>query len=234
MLPFLLDRRQNYNPTSAQRLYRGLLNIKTKIDCFQTGKISVCYVPVCLPFLLASFLKATLAREWTTAGFLMMRPSRWRRAILRRELAREISLISLGSSQILRCPHLRTSAARRFCNLSDTVSQSIGWCAQKFGFEEESRYEKLVHVRNLKRVLEWWEFKSNSTCWRLHWGMVMNSDTRFCVQVQIEREIILQPKTLSYSQHKILMLPSTLAQSKSISHGCWKNFNRMMMPSIIW
>lgn len=51
----------------------------------------------------------------------MMRPSFCRRATLRRELAREISLTSLGSSQILRLPHLRTDAARRFWSLRDTT-----------------------------------------------------------------------------------------------------------------
>ena len=33
----------------------------------------------------------------------------------------EISLTSLGSSQTLPLPHLRTLAARRFCNFSDTI-----------------------------------------------------------------------------------------------------------------
>ena len=71
-------------------------------------------LPVCRPFLFASFLNVTRARECTTAGFLMIRPSRWRRAMFRRELARAISLISLGSNQILRLPHFKTEAARRF------------------------------------------------------------------------------------------------------------------------
>lgn len=79
-------------------------------------------LPVCLPFLLASFLRLTLARECTTVGFLKISPSRLRRAMLRREFAREISLISLGSSQILFSPHLRTDAARRFWSLRDTVT----------------------------------------------------------------------------------------------------------------
>ena len=76
---------------------------------------------MCRPFLLASFLKLTRARECTTAGFLMMRPSRCRRAMLRRELAKAISLVSLGSNQILRFPHLRTEAARRFWSLRLTA-----------------------------------------------------------------------------------------------------------------
>ena len=82
-------------------------------------------LPVWRPLRLASFLKATRAREWTTAGFLMIRPSRWRRAMLRRELARAISLISLGSSQILRFPHFNTSAARRFWSLRLTGMVSL-------------------------------------------------------------------------------------------------------------
>ena len=77
-------------------------------------------VPVCLPFLLASFLKVTLALEWTTTGFLIMSPSRLRRAMLRRELASEISLISFGSSQTFPFPQSRTDAAKRFWSLSET------------------------------------------------------------------------------------------------------------------
>lgn len=73
------------------------------------------------PFLLASSLAVTRLLEWTTAGFFMIRPSFCKRATLRRELANEISLISLGSNQILRFPHLRTEAARRFWSLRDTV-----------------------------------------------------------------------------------------------------------------
>ncbi len=56
------------------------------------------------------------------AGFLIMRPSRCRREMLRRELARAISLVSLGSNQILRFPHLRTEAARRFWRRRLTVN----------------------------------------------------------------------------------------------------------------
>lgn len=47
-------------------------------------------------------------------GFRMMRPSATSLRIDWRELALEISLTSLGSSQILRSPQPRTSAARRF------------------------------------------------------------------------------------------------------------------------
>ena len=78
-------------------------------------------IPVCRPLRLASFLKLTLAREWTTAGFLIIKPSRCKRLILRRELARAISLISLGSNQILRFPHFNTEEARRFWSLRETV-----------------------------------------------------------------------------------------------------------------
>ena len=41
-----------------------------------------------------------------------------------RLLAMEISLISVGSSQILRLPQLRTEAARRFCSLRDTMADA--------------------------------------------------------------------------------------------------------------
>lgn len=50
-----------------------------------------------------------------------------------RELALAISLVSLGSSQILRLPQPTTEAARRFCvrrlTLLDTsVSTVLAWC----------------------------------------------------------------------------------------------------------
>ena len=80
-------------------------------------------LPVWRPLRLASFLKVTRAREWTTAGFLIIKPSRWRREMLRRELARAISLISLGSNQILRFPHFNTEAARRFWSLRETANE---------------------------------------------------------------------------------------------------------------
>ena len=54
-------------------------------------------------------------------GFFMISPSFSKRAMLRRELAKEISLISLGSNQILRFPHFKTEAARRFWSLRETV-----------------------------------------------------------------------------------------------------------------
>lgn len=46
-----------------------------------------------------------------------------------RELAIEISLTSLGSSQTLRRPHFNTEAANRFCSFKDTIfpgDQSVG------------------------------------------------------------------------------------------------------------
>lgn len=48
-------------------------------------------------------------------GLRMMRPSSTSLRIVWRELALEISLTSLGSSQILRFPQPTTDAARRFC-----------------------------------------------------------------------------------------------------------------------
>ena len=47
-------------------------------------------------------------------GFLMMSPSETSLRTVWRELALEISLTSLGSSQILFLPHPRTDAASRF------------------------------------------------------------------------------------------------------------------------
>jgi len=47
-------------------------------------------------------------------GLRMMRPSEMSLRTVWRELALEISLTSLGSSQILRLPQSATEAARRF------------------------------------------------------------------------------------------------------------------------
>lgn len=79
--------------------------------------------PVCLPLRLASLRRDTRARECTTVGFLIIRPSLCSLATFLRELAREISLISLGSNQILRSPHLSTEAARRFCKRRETEKE---------------------------------------------------------------------------------------------------------------
>ncbi|KAI1181958.1 hypothetical protein F5B17DRAFT_226398 [Nemania serpens] len=54
-------------------------------------------------------------RECMVTGLRMMRPSLTSLRMVWRELALEISLTSLGSSQILRLPHPMTEAARRFC-----------------------------------------------------------------------------------------------------------------------
>ena len=54
------------------------------------------------------------ARECMVTGFLMMRPSEMSLRTVARELALEISLTSLGSSQILRLPQPATALARRF------------------------------------------------------------------------------------------------------------------------
>ncbi|KAL2824645.1 hypothetical protein BDW59DRAFT_84298 [Aspergillus cavernicola] len=53
-------------------------------------------------------------RECMVTGLRMMRPSLTSLRTVWRELALEISLISLGSSQILRLPQPTTEAARRF------------------------------------------------------------------------------------------------------------------------
>jgi hypothetical protein len=44
-----------------------------------------------------------------------------RRWVAARELVMEMSLISLGSNQTFFLPQPRTAAARRFCNLRDTI-----------------------------------------------------------------------------------------------------------------
>lgn len=83
----------------------------------------------------------------------MIRPSFCRRATLRRELAKEISLTSLGSSQILRLPHLRTDAARRFWSLRDTIrDRKFKTCenilqARLLKFELIRNTSSLIHPR---------------------------------------------------------------------------------------
>ena len=59
-------------------------------------------------------------------GLRMMSPSEMSLRIVWRELALEISLTSLGSSQILRSPHLATEAARRFWVRRLTLRRSGG------------------------------------------------------------------------------------------------------------
>ena len=70
--------------------------------------------PRCLPILRAAFSSLARARECMATGLRMMRPSLTNFRIVCRELAFEISLTSLGSSQILRLPQPTTDAARRF------------------------------------------------------------------------------------------------------------------------
>ena len=61
------------------------------------------------------------AREWTTVGFTMMRPSLMSFFTCVRELALPISDCSLGSSQIFRLPTPATDAASRFCERRLTI-----------------------------------------------------------------------------------------------------------------
>ena len=56
-----------------------------------------------------------------------MSPSRWSQEILIRELAREISLTLLGSSQIFRSLYFKTEAVSRFWSFSDTEATKIGF-----------------------------------------------------------------------------------------------------------
>ena len=70
--------------------------------------------PLCLPIRRAAFSSRALARECMVTGLRMMRPSETNLRMVWREFALEISLTSLGSSQILRLPQPATDAARRF------------------------------------------------------------------------------------------------------------------------
>lgn len=67
-----------------------------------------------------------------------------------RELAMEISLTSLGSSQTLPLPHLRTLAASRFWSFRDTISLSLSLSLSGGMGErnEEARCISLASVRN--------------------------------------------------------------------------------------
>merc|ERR1719187_1951234 len=73
-------------------------------------------VPVWRPLRRAMVFLRTRARECTATGLRIMRPSLMSLRMFWRELAFAISLVSLGSSQILFLPHFRTAAANRFCN----------------------------------------------------------------------------------------------------------------------
>merc|ERR1719232_518447 len=72
-------------------------------------------VPVCRPFRRAMVFLRTRARECTATGLRMMSPSFTSLRIFWREFSLAISLVSLGSSQILFLPHFKTAAASRFC-----------------------------------------------------------------------------------------------------------------------
>merc|ERR1719213_28073 len=72
--------------------------------------------PVCRPLLFATADRRARAREWIASGFLITNPSFTSLRMFWRELAMEISLDSLGSSQTFLWPHFSTAAARRFCS----------------------------------------------------------------------------------------------------------------------
>lgn len=84
-------------------------------------------VPVCRPFLLAAWFSRTRNRECMTVGFLTMRPSAKSLRMFWRELALEISVVSLGSSQILRLPQPRTLAARAFWERRFGIAVKCWW-----------------------------------------------------------------------------------------------------------
>jgi hypothetical protein len=71
--------------------------------------------PRCRPIRRAAVRARARARECMVTGLRMMRPSWTSLRMVWRELALAISLVSLGSSQILRLPQPTTEAARRFC-----------------------------------------------------------------------------------------------------------------------
>jgi hypothetical protein len=78
--------------------------------------------PRCLPIRRAAVSSRARDRECMVTGFRMMRPSATSFRMVWRELALEISLVSLGSSQILRFPQPTTDAARRFWVVRLTLS----------------------------------------------------------------------------------------------------------------
>lgn len=71
--------------------------------------------PRCRPIRRAAVRARARARECMVTGLRMIRPSWTSLRMVWRELALAISLVSLGSSQILRLPQPTTDAARRFC-----------------------------------------------------------------------------------------------------------------------
>ena len=78
--------------------------------------------PRCLPSLREAVSSRARDRECMVTGLRMMRPSATSLRMVWRELATEISLTSLGSSQILRFPQPMTEEARRFCVVRLTLS----------------------------------------------------------------------------------------------------------------
>ena len=128
--------------TTCMRLFPTTNTTAATIPLFSRNYI---YSPVWRPLLLASSRTRTRFLEWTTVGFFMIRPSFCNRAMLRRELAREISLTSFGSNQILRLPHLSTDAARRFWSLRDTVNK----CARER--DEREKAGRPCKMRSLGR-----------------------------------------------------------------------------------
>jgi len=120
-------------------------------------------LPQCLPFAFASSLKCLRALECTTTGFLMIRPCWCNRAIFRRLFAREISLVSLGSSQILFFPHFRTDAARRFCSLRETNPGAERLQMSKFGYHC-SEISVSVVQKVMRENFIWFLFHVRTQC----------------------------------------------------------------------
>lgn len=79
--------------------------------------------PMCRPLRLAARFNRTRAREWMATGFLMIKPSLMSFLTACLELARAMSLASLGSSQIRPFPHLETEAARRLWSFNDDYKE---------------------------------------------------------------------------------------------------------------
>lgn len=67
-----------------------------------------------------------LERECIVTGLRIISPSLTSLRTVCRELALEISVLSLGSSQILRLPQPTTEAARRFWVRRLTLSREVG------------------------------------------------------------------------------------------------------------
>jgi hypothetical protein len=123
-----VTKKRNTGPSKKGPARKGLVLLvrasPEEFNSLRPTNASINDVPVCRPLRLASFRSVTRAREWTIPGLRITRPSLLSLLMLRRLLASAMSLISLGSIQILRFPHLRTDAARRFCSfrLTDDVN----------------------------------------------------------------------------------------------------------------